>query len=100
MGLKLANNGFLRQSLGHARNKKPGPGAHNVDAKLDKAKGGYIGQKVKIGGIIRISKYDASPASYQIDVTKKLRTRPKSATTFGNAERINSLCFSDDPGPG
>jgi hypothetical protein len=71
MGLKLDNQGFLVQVLGGTRNRKPGPGSHNIDANLNKAKGGYIGQKIKVGGIIKISKHDASPASYQIDVNKK-----------------------------
>ena len=66
MGLKLDNMGFLRQSLGESRSKKPGPGAHEVTLKLGKTIGGYIGQKVKSGGIMKVSKYEASPASYQL----------------------------------
>lgn len=67
MGLKLQNQGFFSQSIGGNRNKKPGPGAHNVDSSLSKAKGGYIGQKVKAGGIIVKVNNEVSPATYQIE---------------------------------
>jgi starvation-inducible outer membrane lipoprotein len=86
--------------MGGNRNKKPGPGAHNVDISFSKAKGGYIGQKVKTGGIIVKVNNEVSPASYQIVKNQKQRARPKSATTFGNAERLNSLVMKDEPGPG
>jgi hypothetical protein len=68
IGLKLENQGFFRHQL-DLRDKKPGPGDHDVKVSLS-AKGGYIGQKVKGGGIMRTSKYEASPASYQIDAVK------------------------------
>jgi hypothetical protein len=86
--------------MGGNRNKKPGPGAHNVDSSLGKAKGGYIGQKIKAGGILVKVNNEVSPATYQIEKNKKQKIRPKSATTFGNAERLNSLVMGDEPGPG